>query len=758
MFNKPKQNELTAKALKDPLQYRGEVDDYLQKRRISNLLDRIAKQETIDPSMKALQPRVFKRLENKPSNSPEDVLFETLGQFANKPSLAAPAEAKAYENELRNIDIRDLLAILFSKNGERPLSLAEASEREGDLPVGVARFLRQERYVELVHGPDEKGAIAQRVSAARNSDFGEQLFTTEGALTAGRYALMASIIVGTGGAAIPGMVSMHVAKKVVPQIKDSLDGVKGRVETWLVENKVISQENLDKANERSKNKLNSFLSTRAGKTLSIVGGIAVCAGVSALMNDATGLDGVFDRVSTLWDGAQTYPEAAAAEVTAVDEPIEAPLELSSTEIEPSATLDVVPLEGSIAHPDGGFSAPGLLSATEGMVGDDIDAFRLALADMPTQMSDRDLSEAISEAIPSASQVSIGTLITQAGALGLDTEQLREAFEHPIADGSLDLQRAIAGTVFDQSGYAGYVAPNMLDGSVSSALSNGGSTITPPTLDIANPDMAATGTPNQAASPSLVGMNDEVAPPVDSSNMDTVSTPLSLDISIEVHSGDTLSNLVWDQYNAAGQTLSAADLYAPGPLSDHPGGVVGMIAEQNGIANPDIIRPGDTVQFGSVEQAPANEIKSDVIKGDPPPSMLAQHAENVSVPSHASSPLNQLLDDGVARLQESRMSERLAEQSPYNIHEIIANRLAEASPQPETGEPPVNLASTSEVHAFPAVEGYQPQMPESAYIAEVHGHDPKSPNDSSSELSATQSKEINKDEGQILNVARYSPSL
>lgn len=86
---------------------------------------------------------------------------------------------------------------------------------------------------------------------------------------------------------------------------------------------------------------------------------------------------------------------------------------------------------------------------------------------------------------------------------------------------------------------------------------------------------------------------------------------------EVMVENTLSDVIFDGYQAQGVELSADDLYGPGEHTDHPGGLVGMVAEQNGFDDPSLVYPGDSIQFevGSLPgHDPANMMPE---QGEPP---------------------------------------------------------------------------------------------------------------------------------------------
>lgn len=716
------QEELTKSALQNPSQYRAGVEHYLQQRRISDLLGRISKADDFNNVMKSVQPRLKNKLDSQKDPGPEAVITETMAQFANKPSLASPEAAKAYESELQNIDIRDLLAILFSKKDEKPISLEEAAEKEAELPHGMARFLRQERYAEINEGPSAYGAIAKRVATVRQSSFGEQLFSNPKVLKGASYALMGAIIVGTGGAAIPGMIGARIAKEVTPKIKDGLVNVKGRLDKWLVDHDVITQEKLNTVNGSMTSKFKSFMGTRTGKTMGILSGLAICAGGAILANELGPMEGYADKVASYLGGDATHDspdvadasEAPAAEDEEIDVPnlvadtpdveTDAPEGESLADVDPATTL---------AHPGGGISAPGLLAATEGMQGEQMDAFRLALADMPEQMTENDLREALSEIHPDAGSLAIGTMISQAGELGLDVDQLRQGFDNPASVDLSEVRRQVAHTLFTSTGPEPFTAPSIFDTPPPSALagaSTGG--FTPPDISQVGAPEAATSTPampDSAPSEPTIASVDEADASPDSETPTEDSEPAAaptIDVTVEFAPGDTLSDAIWEQYKAAGTTLTAADLYAAGPLADHPGGLVGLIAEQNGIANPDHIKVGDTVQIGTPSTAtPAlnGQPAAQAFAGNVPPTIGTPDPLAASL-TQPTSPIDIAVEEQLARMAGgAEAASNMAQHSPYNVHEAVDQKVAamtgggEAPSQP--GQPPESLVKVEE-HGVP----------------------------------------------------------
>lgn len=78
----------------------------------------------------------------------------------------------------------------------------------------------------------------------------------------------------------------------------------------------------------------------------------------------------------------------------------------------------------------------------------------------------------------------------------------------------------------------------------------------------------------------------------------------------VSSGDTLSQAIMDAYQDSGISLTDADLYEPGPRSEHPGGLVGQVAELNGLSGPDMIQAGDALNMGYIEVDTSFGIRSE----------------------------------------------------------------------------------------------------------------------------------------------------
>lgn len=85
-------------------------------------------------------------------------------------------------------------------------------------------------------------------------------------------------------------------------------------------------------------------------------------------------------------------------------------------------------------------------------------------------------------------------------------------------------------------------------------------------------------------------------PADAVSPDAGAPDVAAHVSHDVVVGDTLSEAVYDAYQDQGVQLSASELYGPSEHTAHPGGIVGMVADQNGYADPNLIYPGDTISM------------------------------------------------------------------------------------------------------------------------------------------------------------------
>lgn len=509
------------------------------------------------------------------SLSPEDFVVETQAAIRSQPSQYAPGARESYEEDLTAIDITDLIRVLFSAPGS-PMSEDDAKTRTQQMDnnpehAEITRFLRQQRLAEKDGITHEDGSIHERVTAWADSDEGRSAFNKEGVLKISKYALMAGIIAGTGGAAIPGMVAAKAAKKMdlpghVARVGESLYG---KVSNWMVNHNVVSEQKMGEINTSLKEKTQALMGSPLGKFSKMLGAVAITGGAAYLAGDIVG----FDRISTAWaDLTETAKNAvdldgvaeAANESSSVPQEVapdatEQPDDLKSDLYAPPEHFSEA--EASLVHPQGGVDRDALIELikTNPDTPALVSRFADSLMHSPEQLSMGDIHEGMMSAgIPSSSMSDSVLVSFASNQMSISPEALSYALDNPrmLTPGTIDMALQVA-------------APE-----TEMAAPTPGAHTTPPDLDALARDTAAA---------------------------DVTTAPASVDVTIPA--GSTLSEAIWQQYTDAGISITSADLYGPGEMSDHPGGLVGEIATLNGLEDPDVVAANSTITI----ELPAEDI-------------------------------------------------------------------------------------------------------------------------------------------------------
>jgi LysM repeat protein len=521
--NTAQHNESTSPDVEKPLS--DKLEDIIASRKRLLVQQRLLDSAKFKDVLDDIRIDVEKRYEDQ-GYSAADLMVEQQTELSMNPGGWAPAVFDEVEHDTNTLDMRDIWIALFTPPNKPSISPESAAKQAENLDPAIVKFLKQERMFENRFGPSEEGDLYTRVKAWRDFD-GRDAFDTKGALKVGKYALMAGVLVGTGGAAAPGMLAAYGAKKLIPMSAALAEKTKSKLEGWLVDKNLYTQEQIDEGNKKIDSTFKKITGSKWGKAAAVIGTIAVAGGAAFLANEM----GAFDKISSL------VPDVnGAGEIDSV---------------EPSGVADVASTPASVdllAHPNGGVFKDALLakiSAFDPGMGERV---ATALANSPEQLSMDDLRKAIEAGEPLARFVSDSELISQASKAGLDPTELRAALDVPISD----------------------VAP-------------------------ANPSLD-----NQALKEGLADENLETLttgpqPDINDANYlpPTAEALANVpSVTVTVSSGDSLSEIIWDTYQDNGISIGASELYAPSELTDHPKGLVGHIAEVNGLQNPDMIMPGD----------------------------------------------------------------------------------------------------------------------------------------------------------------------
>ena len=393
----------------DPLNTRAHSQRLTAKESIRLYQDQLKREAIIDrvsssdrrfhDTMKNVQEFMSKKA-GKGTLTGEQIYVGAQQAMADRPLTNAPNEISTfYEDDIAATDIRDVISALLSVPGEKPITLAQASEREHNIDPDILKLLRQEREYEKRHGHDpEGGSLLKRAADWRATDEGQSAITKEGVLKGYKYALMAGVIVGTSGAAIPAMVTAKVIRKIQPNIVEGLTAFKGKLSNWLVNNEVMSQEQLDKIDQKvedvaSKVKDQPFWKTKTGKAVTLISGAALMGGACFALGDTFGIDGIADKFTGEQPPGEPVPTPGEPALTdaAVDAVNEPPESQSISKEGLASALDVADYspggESGFAHPNGGLDRDALVEKLEsrGSAGAMEAKLIGALQDMPAQI-------------------------------------------------------------------------------------------------------------------------------------------------------------------------------------------------------------------------------------------------------------------------------------------------------------------------------------------------------------------------------------
>jgi hypothetical protein len=563
------------------------------------LVDRIQRSDVYHNHSMSNVVSELKKRHGERKISGEDLTAEAVEAIAFRPSALSPEAKKEYEQDMLMIDIRDVIAALFSIPGEKPMSLTEAGEREAELlDPNTSRLFRQQRLLEQEGYVHEDGTLTSRVGAWRNSDEGKKAFDKQGALKIGRYALMAGILLGTGGAAAPGMVAAHFAGKLQlgKRAGNVFEGLRHKTSDWLVDNGVVSAGKMGRINETLDKKSQQLSSSKLGTFGRILGGVVIAGGAAYLAGEAVG----FDRVSSAWADLTVVTDNSLESQFEPLPDVAETADVAAREAVVDHTYDIPvhidPSQGEVIHPYGGIDKSALIEQLQasGSQSPLLQTFISQLEQMPDQLTEDGLRDALVTTEPSARFMGSGTLIDMASnQFNLSSEALRSALSNPVVpmpEGALLAESAIQeASPASASSEMTTEEHNAFQSAVDVA-SRLGNAINAEALASTAEQPLSDGMQNVSFTPVDIDV------PSDAGDGD-VAVPETMtvaEVTVEVPEGSTLSDTIWEQYQQAGIPLSAAELYAPSEMSSHPQGLVGEMAAVNQLANPDVIAVGSTL--------------------------------------------------------------------------------------------------------------------------------------------------------------------
>lgn len=355
------------------------------------------------------------------------------------------------------------------------------------------------------------------------------------ALEYGSYALMAGMLIAAPPMAAGMAASMAMRRTVLPFAAVATDKIVAATEAFVVDRGLLSQEQVD----AGRNKLNAITQkitgSKFGRFSMALGTLAVAGAASSIGLDAVSGDELGTRLGNLWDSAKGLVS---------DMPGASEAEISATEaagLEEADPDGQVPDIENLAHPDGG-------------------VYR----------------EALAERFAAAGHVDVAEQIRS-----LEGEQLD----------ATALQNAVA----QQSPLAGYMSLEQLEQAFSQRYG----------VDLAGLSEAAQQLPDVHApvdasvTPETIVDAETPAEATDVSPTETAPEPAEtgvISITYDVAPGDTLSEAVYDAYRAEGVSLNAAQLYGPSEYTSHSGGIIGEIAALNGLSDPNLINPNQTLSI------------------------------------------------------------------------------------------------------------------------------------------------------------------
>lgn len=573
----------------------------------------------------------YKSLKKKSERSgekvtPEDMVVGLQASLQTDPVKYSPGAREQYEDDLQAIDLHELIRALFSPEGE-PMDREQTAKRIAEMDVdphqsGITRLLRVQSLAEKDGITHEDGPLLDRVSQWRNSEAGRMAIDKKGMLKIGQYAMMTGIIIGTGGAAVPGMVMGRAISKMnlTSHLGRAGEKLYGRVTDYMTSKGLVSQAKMDEVNTSIKNRTEKFTHSKVGKISHALGAIALVGTGVFLAGEAMNLDGVANAWSGFTDSTPDGLDAGA------NPPGDAPQ--ATAETNPDAVLvgsdeytapeHFSPEEADLIHPHGGIDRDALLAqinetSTLGHDSRMVDA----ISQLPEQATMDGIRESFASFGVDPSMYDEDTLVRSvADILNVSQEALNEGLgnaqilppdTHSIMD-SVGIQDAdavpsgpeVAPNTSDatqgpgpvetpaeaQAGrtqYASMQAPDVLGGG------EDGANLKSP--DSASETYAAFDPPDIGGEPAPQEFSTiEPGDPQQYASLDdTPSSMSSSNVTVDIQKGDTLSEIIVAQYAEAGINVTSDDLYGPD-------GLVAQIAEQNGIDNSDLIHEGGTLSM------------------------------------------------------------------------------------------------------------------------------------------------------------------